>query len=147
MHEDELLASRVSFFLLAQSILIAATASSINTFVGLSKPTDRALRPEIFYLSLALSIVGLFLTLISWYVLKLNFINIGIVMERLKAADPLYTKLEEAKRATRQSLWYFRPIFRENGVNRVVTHKLPLTLMLLWVFTIILLVCLRIKSG
>lgn len=35
MHEDDLLASRVSFFLLAQSVLIAVTAAVVGTSASL----------------------------------------------------------------------------------------------------------------
>src|SRR5438105_3483791 len=85
MHEDNLLATRVSVFLLAQSILIAVTASLINTVAGLSHSSHSALRPEIFGLTAALILAGLGFTLIFWYVFALNFDNIGTTIELLRA--------------------------------------------------------------
>jgi hypothetical protein len=130
-HEDNLLATRVSVFLLAQSILIAVTASLINTVVGLSRSPHSALRPEIFGLTIAIILAGLSLTLIFWYVFTLNFDNIGITIERMKV-DPLYIKLLQDRAKKRQSHWYFRLIFQRKGMNWIITNGLPVGLIFLW---------------
>jgi hypothetical protein len=113
-HEDNLLATRVSIFLVAQSILIAVAASLINTSTGLSRSPHPSLRPEIFGLTATLIVAGLGLTLISWYIFTLNFDSIGITMELLKA-DPLYFKLMDTRARRRNSRWQFRVIFRKRG--------------------------------
>lgn len=132
MHEDNLLASRVSVFLLAQSILIAVTASLINTFAGPSRSSSKELRPEIFTLSLVLTTSGLCLTLISWYIFALNFHNIGITMDLLEA-DPLYVKLRNIQAVKRESRRYFRKIFRRKGMNWIIINGLSTGLITIWV--------------
>jgi hypothetical protein len=130
-HEDNLLATRVSVFLLAQSILIAVAASLVNTLAGLSRSSHTALRPEIFGLTAALAVTGFSLTLISWYIFALNYENIGSTIEQLRA-DPLYLKIVDDRAKKRNSHWYFRIIFRRKGMNWVVVNGLTFSLMFLW---------------
>jgi hypothetical protein len=130
-HEDNLLATRVSVFLLAQSILIAVAASLINTLAGLSRSSHTALRPEMFGLTSALVVTGLGITLISWYIFTLNFDNIGSTIELLRA-DPLYLNIVRDRAKKRNSHWYFRIIFRRRGMNWVVVNGLTFSLAFLW---------------
>jgi hypothetical protein len=132
MHEDNLLASRVSVFLLARSILIAVAASLINTIVGLSHSPHSVLRPEMFGLTMAIILAGLGLVLIFWYVFILNFDNIGITIAQLKA-DPLHVRLAHEQAEKRNSNWYFRLVFQKKGMNWVIVNGLPVGLIFLWV--------------
>jgi hypothetical protein len=138
-HEDNLLATRVSVFLVAQSILIAVAASLANTLTSLSRSSNSALRSEMFGLTAALAITGLSLTLISWYIFTLNFDNIGGTMERLQA-DPLFVKLMADRSEKRNSHWYFRAAFRKKGINWVVVNGLALSLLFLWCAMLVFLV-------
>jgi hypothetical protein len=131
MHEDNLLASRVSVFLLAQSILIAVAASLVNTIVGLSHSSHSILRPEMFGLTAAIVLAGLGLVLIFWYVFTLNYDNIGITIARLKA-DPLHVQLAREQVKKRNSHWYFRLVFQKKGMNWVIVNGLPVGLIFLW---------------
>jgi hypothetical protein len=119
LENRNLLATRVSVFLVAQSILIAVAASLANTLTSLSRSSNSALRSEMFGLTAALAITGLSLTVISWYIFTLNFDNIGGTMERLRA-DPLFVKLMLDRSKKRNSHWYFRTVFRKKGMNWIV---------------------------
>jgi hypothetical protein len=130
-HEDDLLATRVSVFLLAQSILIAVSASLVNNLAEHSRSSNLALQPEIFGLTVALIIAGIGLTLIFWYVFSLNYDNIGITMELLRA-DPLYMKIAHMQSKKRQSRWYFRILFRRRGMNWAIINGLSVGLIFLW---------------
>jgi hypothetical protein len=125
-------ATRVSFFLLAQSILIAVAASLVNTVAGLHDVTQQPLRREMFGLSIAIGAVGLFLALVFWYVFTLNFDNVGVDIDMLKAIDPFYETARSNQAARRHSHWYYRPIFRKKGMNWVVVNVLPVSIVVLW---------------
>jgi hypothetical protein len=149
MHEDDLLATRVSVFLLAQSILIAVVASLINTVSGLSKASHPALRPELIALCLVLTAAGFGFTLIFWYVFVLNFDNIGVTMDLLREVDPLYVKIATIGAKKRKSRWYFKIIFRRRGMNWIVINGISSGLIILWLAMAGLLVAsfLSLKTG
>jgi hypothetical protein len=131
MHEDNLLASRVSVFLLAQSILIAVAASLVNTLAGLSHSSHSALRPGMFGLAAAIVLAGLGLVVIFWYIFTLNFDNIGVTIVQLRA-DPLYVRLAHEQAKKRNSHWYFRLVFQKKGMNWTIVNGLPIGLIFLW---------------
>jgi hypothetical protein len=130
-HEDNILATRVSIFLVAQSVLIAVAASLINAAIGLSRSQHPALRGEVFGLTAVLIIAGLGLTLVSWYIFTLNFDSIGTTLEELKA-DPLFLRLMDSRARKRNSHWHFRIVFRRKGMNWVTVNGLPFGLLILW---------------
>jgi len=132
LHQDNLLATRVSVFLLAQSILIAVTASLINTVAGSSHDSRIPLLPEIFGLAIAINLAGPALTLVFWYVFKLNYENIGVVTDQLRSLDRLYVDTGHKEFERRNAHWYFRVLFRKKGMNWVIVNVLPVGALLIW---------------
>ena len=120
-HEDNLLASRVSFFLLAQSILIAVAASLVNTLTGLSHPAAASLRREVFGLAIAIDIAGLTLTLVFWYVFRLNFLSIGTAMDELNSivnrlqVDNFRARIVARRNQRRNESWFSKCFSVEKG--------------------------------
>jgi hypothetical protein len=130
-HEDNILATRVSFFLLAESILIAITAATVNTFAGL--PASQYLvRDEVFGLAIALGIGGFVLTGIFWYVFKINYQSVAVLTKQLRLLDEMYKDLDERRQYERQRIWSFRKLFRGHGVNWVINNLLTLLTLLVW---------------
>ncbi len=132
IHDDTLLATRVSYFLLAQSILIAVTASLVNTIAGFQHHSQFVLRREVFGLSIAINAAGLVLTIVFWYVFTLNFDNVGAVLDMLRDLDPIYLEMRRRQAERRHSHWYYHVIFRKKGMNWVVVNFLPAILVILW---------------
>src|SRR5579859_1664661 len=85
-HQDNLLAARVSVFLLAESILIAVTAALVNTIASIKVGPGSSIRLEIFIMAIILGVAGFVLTLIFWYIFTLNFINVGVLLQELDRA-------------------------------------------------------------
>ncbi|HTZ22971.1 MAG TPA: hypothetical protein VMC83_03160 [Streptosporangiaceae bacterium] len=137
-HEDDLLASRVSFFLLAQSILIAVTASLVNTVADLSHTAEPSLRPEVFGLAVAITLAGVALTLVFWYVFWLNFLSVGFAMDELTAimnrrkTDNFRARIHAIRVQRRNANWFFRIVFRKRGMNWMITNVLPMIILFLW---------------
>jgi hypothetical protein len=132
MHEDDNLTSGVSLFLLAQSILIAVTASLVNTFAGLH-PAQHIVRVEVFGLAMALDLAGLALTLIFWYHFTVSLRGIWVLIERQKELDKeLYADLARKREEDRSQLWFHRMIFRHLGADDAIYHLLPLTVLIIW---------------
>jgi hypothetical protein len=132
MHEDDNLNSGVSLFLLAQSILIAVTASLVNTFAGLH-PAQHIVRVEVFGLAMALDLAGLALTLIFWYHFTIGVRGIRVLIERLKELDKeLYAGLARKREEDRSQLWFHRTVFRRMGADDAIYHLLPLTVLIIW---------------
>jgi hypothetical protein len=131
LHEDNILATRVSFFLLAESILIAITATTVNTFAGLPA-RQQLVRDEVFGLAIALGVAGFALTGIFWYVFKINYHSVTVLTKRLRLLDDLYKDLDDCRKLERQDIWYFRGLFRGHGVNWVVNNLLPEIILLIW---------------
>jgi hypothetical protein len=98
MHEDNLLSTRISFFLLAQSILIAVTAALVNTLVGLHG-AHHVVRIEVFGLAISLDLAGAALTLMFWYIFNMNENGLIILTQRLQAIDEMYRELGKLRRA------------------------------------------------
>ena len=136
-HEDNLLATRVSVFLVAESILVAVAATLINTVAKLTHGSA-SLRPEMFGLTGSISLAGLILTLVFWYVLTLNYENVGALMNDLKV-DDIGLEVLRMRAQRRNDRWYFRIIFRKKGMNWVIAHVLPLIFLFLWCIMIIFL--------
>lgn len=131
IHEDSLMTTRVSVFLLAESILIAVTATVVNTFAGLHSAKN-LLRIEIFGLAIALILAGVALTLIFWYILNLNYQGLKILMAQLKALDPMYLQLDKKRKEDRNANRYFRTVFRHKGANDTINNLLPFTILIIW---------------
>jgi hypothetical protein len=135
-HENDVLVARVSVFLLAQSILIAVTASLVNTLVGAGDKNSH-IKPEIFALALILSLAGLALALLFWYVFLLNFDNIGAVQQELNTTlgdseNNIWTSVRREQRRRRDDHWSYRLIFRRKGMNWIIVHALPVGAVILW---------------
>jgi hypothetical protein len=130
-HEDDLLTTRVSVFLLAESILIAVTATVVNTFAGLHS-ARHIVRIEVFALAIALDLAGLVLTLIFWYILTLNYRGLKVLVGRLKDLDKMYADLDKARREDRSKYLYFRTVFHKTGANDTINNVLPLTILAIW---------------
>lgn len=137
-HEDDVLASRVSFFLVAQSILIAVTASLVNSVANLSRAADISLRREVFGLAIAINVIGVILTFVFWYVLWLNFLSVGASMDELtsvmnrRSADNIRARVWAARYRRRNNNWIYRVLFRKKGMNWMVTNVLPVITLILW---------------
>jgi hypothetical protein len=130
LHEDNLLSTRVSVFLLAQSILIAVTAAVINTFAGF-RSSQHLLRAEVFGLAIALNLAGIALTLIFWYILGLNYRGVKILAARLRSLDEMYEQLDTKRREDRADYWPYRVIFHR-GANDIINNFLPFVILLIW---------------
>jgi hypothetical protein len=129
-HEDNILATRISFFFLAEAILVAIAATTVNTLAEL--PSSKHLvGTELFGLALALAMAGLVLTTFFWYIFKVNYHSVTILTARLRELDSLYKSLDEARQFDRQHLWYYRA-FGRRGVNWVINNLLPTTTLLIW---------------
>jgi hypothetical protein len=135
-HEDNLLATRVSVFLVAESILIAVAAAMTNTGAGLAHTAKSPVRPELFGMTISISLAGLALTLVFWYVLSLNFDNVGALMDELKI-DDLGLRVLRKRAERRNARWHFRIIFRGKGMNWVISNVLPLIFLFLWGVTVV----------
>ncbi len=131
MHEDDLFSTRVSFFLLAQSILIAITAAVINAFAGLRSTADLA-RTELFGLAIALDLFGVVLTAISWWIFTMNENGLAILTNQLKALDPMYTYLDRLRQEERSTHWYYRTILRRKAPNRAIKMLVLPLILLVW---------------
>jgi hypothetical protein len=122
----------VSFFLLAESILIAAAASLINTVTNLTRPAELDVRGEIFALSIAISLAGLGSTLLFWYIFRLNFDNIGAALDMLRSTESIYGKAARRQSDRRHGHRYFPIIFRKKGMNWITINVLSLGFIFLW---------------
>jgi hypothetical protein len=132
IHEDNLLTTGVSLFLLAQSILIAVTVSLIDTFAGLH-PAQHIVRVEVFGSAIALDLAGLALTLIFWYHFTINIRGIKVLIGRLKELDEeLYADLARKREEDRSQLWFHRIIFHRMGADDAIYYLLPLTVLIMW---------------
>jgi hypothetical protein len=137
-HEDSILASRVSFFLVAQSILVAVTASLVNSVANLSHAAETSLRREVFGLAVAINVIGVILTAVFWYVLWMNFLSVGASMDELtsvmnrRSADNIRARVWATRYRRRNDNWIYRVIFRKKGMNWMVTNVLPVTILTLW---------------
>jgi hypothetical protein len=136
MHEDNLLSTRISFFLLAQSILIAVTAALVNTLAGLHG-AHHFVRVEVFGLAISLDLAGAALTLMFWYIFNMNENGLIILTQRLQAIDEMYRELGKLRRAERQNHWYFRTIFRRNGPNVAIKNLLAPIVLFIWLAMLI----------
>ena len=140
-HQDDLLATRVSVFLLAQSILIAVTAALINTIANMKFGSAHPVRLEVFVLVMVMSVAGLLLTLIFWYVFTLNFITIGALTDELDRhmyqVNPKNVRLRIKAEVTehRRCHWFYRVAFRQKGMNWMVVNVLPAIFLFLWLAT------------
>lgn len=130
LHEDDLLTTRVSVFLLAESILIAVTATVINSLSGLHS-VKSLLRVEVFGFASMLILAGIALTLIFWYILNLNYQGLKVLMNRMKKLDSMYRDLDAERREGRDANWYYRKVFHR-GANDTINNLLPLTLLIIW---------------
>jgi len=132
MHEDDNLNTGASLFLLAQSILIAVTASLVNTFAGLH-PAQDIVRAEVFGLAMALDLAGLALTLIFWYTITISLRGSWVLIERLKELDEeLYADLARRREEDRSQLWFHRAVSRHMRGDDAIYHLLPLTVLIIW---------------
>jgi hypothetical protein len=113
----------MSFFLLAQSILIAVSAAIGSTLAGLHS-AHRLVRAEVFGLAVSLDLAGLALTLIFWFIFNMNSNGLAILTERLRALDGMYADLSKKWQEERLSHWYSR-ILHPHGSNRTVKNFLP----------------------
>jgi len=137
-HQDNLLAARVSVFLLAESILIAVTAALVNTIASIKVGPGSSIRLEIFIMAIILGVAGFVLTLIFWYIFTLNFINVGVLLQELDRAHAainpnnirLRVKTEIAER--RNHRWFYRVAFRRKGMNWIIVNALPAVFLFLW---------------
>jgi hypothetical protein len=136
MHEDNLFSTRISFFLLAQSILIAVTAALVNTLAGL-RGAHHFVRIEVFGLAISLDLAGAALTLMFWYIFNMNENGLIILTQRLQAIDEIYRELGKLRRVERQNHWYFRTIFRENGPNVAIKNLLAPIVLFIWLAMLI----------
>ena len=132
-HDDDLLAQRVAFFLIAESILIATAASLINATAGLSLPGQVDIRAEMFSMSIVFILAGLGLTSIFWYIFRLNFDNIGASLDLLRESSPLYAILHQRQSQRRSSRRYLPRTFNAHGINWVTVNCLTAGLMVIWI--------------
>jgi hypothetical protein len=136
MHEDNLFSTRISFFLLAQSILIATAATLLNSLVGLHA-TNNSIRIEVFGLVMALDLAGAALTLVFWYIFNMNENGIITLTQQLKSVDEMYRKLDSMRSSEREGHWYFRTIFHKNGPNVVIKNLLAPIVLFIWIAMLI----------
>ena len=142
-HEDGLLATRLSVFLVAESILVAVAATLVNTVAGASHTVKSSVRGELFGITISIGLVGIVLTLVFWYVMTLNFDNVGALMDDLKI-DQTGLRVLNKRVERRGTRWYFRILFRKKGMNWVISNVLPFIFLFLWctmvVFSILIFV-------
>jgi hypothetical protein len=136
MHEDNLLSTRISGFLLAQSILIAIVATLLNSSIEL-RVADGSIRVELFGLVVALDLAGAALTLVFWYIFNMNENGIVTLTQHLKSVDETYRKLDDMRRHERENHWYFRTIFHKNGPNVVIKNLLAPIVLFIWIAMLI----------
>jgi hypothetical protein len=132
-HDDDLLAQRVAFFLVAESILIATAASLINATASLKSTGRVDVRAEMFSLSTVFILAGLGLTAIFWYIFRLNFDNIGASLELLRESSSIYAVLHQKQSERRRSRRYLPRTFNEHGMNWVTVNCLTAGLMVIWI--------------
>jgi len=120
----------MSFFLLAQSILIAVSAAISSTLAGLHS-AHRLVRVEVFGLAVSLDLAGLALTLIFWFIFNMNSNGLAILAERLRALDEMYADLNKKWQEERLRHWYSR-ILHSHGSNRTVKNFLPPVILMFW---------------
>lgn len=120
----------MSFFLLAQSILIAVSAATSNTLAGLHS-AHHLVRVEVFGLAISLDLAGLALTLIFWFIFNMNSSGLAILTERLRSLDEMYADLSRKWQEERLRYWY-SPLLHPHGSNRTVKNFLPPVILLFW---------------
>jgi hypothetical protein len=142
-HQDDLLATRASVFLLAQSILIAVAAALINTIANMKYGSVHTVRLEVFVLVMIMSVAGLLLAVIFWYVFTLNFITIGTLIDELDRKmyevnqNNVRLRIKAEITERRRSRWFYRVAFRQKGMNWMVVNVLPVIFLFLWLATTI----------
>lgn len=135
-HDDDLLAQRVAFLLVAESILLATAASLINTIAGhLGSGATVSVRDYIFWLAIFVILGGLGLTIVFWYVFRLNFDNVGADLDMLRESHSVYALISERQSVRRHSHRFFPALFRRRGMNWVTVNCLTLGFILLWSIT------------
>jgi hypothetical protein len=135
-HDDDLLAQRVAFFLLAESILLATAASLVNTVAGHQRSSAPvSVRDYIFWLAIFVILGGLGLTIVFWYVFRLNFDNVGADLDLLRESHSIYAMISDRQSVRRHSHKFFPALFRRRGINWVTVNCLALGFMLLWSIT------------
>jgi hypothetical protein len=120
----------MSFFLLAQSILIAVSVAISSTLAGLHS-AHHLVRAEVFGLAISLDLAGLALTLIFWFIFNMNSNGLAILTERLGTLDEMYADLNKEWQEERLRHWY-SPILHQHGSNRTVKNFLPPIILLFW---------------
>lgn len=130
IHEEDVFSDRMSFFLLAQSILIAVSAAVSNTLAGLHS-AHHLVRLEVFGLAVSLDLAGLALTLIFWFIFNMNSSGLAILTERLRSLDEMYADLSMKWQEERLRHWYSR-LLHPHGSNRTVKNFLPPVILLFW---------------
>lgn len=130
IHEEDVFSDRMSFFLLAESILIAVSAAVSNTLAGLHS-AHHLVRVEVFCLAISLDLAGLALTLIFWFIFNMNANGLAILTERLKALDEMYADLSRKWQEERLRHWHSH-LLHPHGSNRTVKNFLPPVVLLFW---------------
>lgn len=135
LHEDDILATRMSSFLLTQSILIAITAGVISALAGLHS-AHRTLRIEVFGLSLALGVAGIFLTLAFWHIVNINHNGIRVMTRELRNLDALYKRLDEQRQSERRDRVHFGTVLDRRGVYWVINNLQPAAILVTWLLVL-----------
>jgi hypothetical protein len=134
-HDDDLLAQRVAFFLVAESILLATAASLVNAVSGMTSRAHGVLRAEIFSFALIIVLAGMGLSVVFWYVFRLNFDNIGASLDLLKNSQSIYGLIKRRQHERRRGRKYISAIFHKRGVNWATVNCLGFGFVTIWAFT------------
>lgn len=134
-HDDNQFAQRVAFFLVAESIFLATAASLVNAVAGMTSLSRSELRAEVFAFSLIIILAGLSLSVIFWYIFRLNFDDIGASLDLISGSDSVYALVRRRQAERRRRHRHLPALFRRRGKNWVTVNCLGLGFIAIWVCT------------
>lgn len=134
-HDDDQFAQRVAFFLVAESIFLATAASLVSAVAGMTLASRAELRAEVFSFSLVIILAGLSLSVIFWYIFRLNFDDIGASLELIASTDSMYSLVRRKQAERRRAHKRLPALFSRRGKNWVTVNCLGIGFIAIWVFT------------
>ncbi len=134
-HDDNQLSQRVAFFLVAESIFLATAASLVSVVAGMTSPARLELRAEVFAFSLIIILAGFSLSVIFWYLFRLNFADVGASLELLKTSESIYSLVGRRQSERRREHKHLPALFRGRGKNWVTVNCLGVGFIAVWACT------------
>jgi hypothetical protein len=133
LHLDNLLASRLSYFMLAQSFLVIAAVTGTAS-------TGSSVR--IHVVTMTIEVVGLVLTGAMWYVFTDSVRYIRSLSLEARRHSSLFEDLGKLHIDDRKTRWVYRALMK-HAPNQVLTTDLSVLLAAMWVVLIVVSIVVR----